>query len=250
MVYPNRIIKKGETNIAIVTAIQQQLVKHGITNVIQNGIFNNALVSAVKLFQSRNIDHHGNPLIADGIIGPITWEILFIEPMNVDPSTTPFLQKVIRMATSQMGVMEQPMGSNRGTDVEKYLKSVGLKGGHPWCMAFVYWCFDEICTSEGRQNPLVKTGGVLHQWNQTPLPKITVNDATNNPGIIKPGHIFIINHGNGRGHTGIVESVQGGFMNTIEGNTNLGQSRDGIGVFRLGTRKINSITKGFINTTL
>jgi len=250
MVYPNRIIKKGETNSNIVKAIQQQLVKHGITNVLQNGIFDNSLVSGVKLFQSRNTDHHGNPLIADGIIGPITWEILFSEPIPVDTSTTPFLQKVLDKANLQIGIMEQPMGSNRGTEVEKYLKSVGLNGGYPWCMAFVYWCFDEICTSEGKSNPLVKTGGVLHQWNNTVLPKIMINDAVNNPGIIKPGHIFIINHGNGRGHTGIVESVQGGFLNTIEGNTNLGQSREGIGVYRLRTRKINSITKGFINTSL
>jgi len=250
MVYPNRIIKKGETNITIVTAIQQQLVKHGITNVLQNGIFDTTLVSSVKLFQSRNTDQYGNPLIADGIIGPITWEILFSEPINVDTSTTPFLQNVLGIANSQIGVMEQPMGSNRGTEVEKYLMSIGLGGGYPWCMAFVYWCFDEICKSEGSQNPLVKTGGVLYQWNNTHLPKVMVRDAVNNPSIIHPGHIFIINHGNGRGHAGIVESVQGGFLKTIEGNTNLGQSREGIGVFKLENRKINSINKGFINTSI
>ncbi|MNL84947.1 hypothetical protein D3C87_2130830 [compost metagenome] len=48
------------------------------------------------------------------------------------------------------------------------------------------------------------------------------------------------------GHTGIVEKVENGFVQTIEGNSNSDGSRNGIGVFRLRFRKINSIEKGFI----
>ena len=54
-----------------------------------------------------------------------------------------------------------------------------------------------------------------------------------------------MSYGGGTGHTGIVESVSGGFINTIEGNTNESGSRNGIGVFKR-QRKINSINKGFI----
>ena len=47
------------------------------------------------------------------------------------------------------------------------------------------------------------------------------------------------------GHTGIVTSVEGGYIHTIEGNSNPEGSSNGIGVFEL-IRKISSIQKGFI----
>ena len=79
--------------------------------------------------------------------------------------------------------------------------------------------------------------------------KILAKDATANPALVKPGHIFIMSFGGGMGHTGLVESVNGGFMNVIEGNTNDNGSREGIGVFRR-VRKINSINKGFLEYKL
>lgn len=45
-----------------------------------------------------------------------------------------------RIALSQIGVRE--LGNNRG-EVAKYLASVGLGEGHPYCAAGVYWCFSE-----------------------------------------------------------------------------------------------------------
>jgi hypothetical protein len=71
-------------------------------------------------------------------------------------------------------------------------------------------------------------------------------DAINDPSKIGPGSIFIIDHGGNLGHTGIVESVNGGNLTTIDGNTNPGLSREGYGVFRLTRRKIGDITKGFL----
>lgn len=70
-------------------------------------------------------------------------------------------------------------------------------------------------------------------------------DASNNPSLLKPGQIFIIDHGRDFGHTGIIEFVEGGFIRTIEGNSNPTGSSNGIGVFQL-TRKIVKINKGFI----
>uniref|UniRef100_UPI0030CA53AE CHAP domain-containing protein n=1 Tax=uncultured Flavobacterium sp. TaxID=165435 RepID=UPI0030CA53AE len=130
--------------------------------------------------------------------------------------------------------------------VNEYLKAIGLNGGYAWCMAFVYWCFEQAAKQLNTNNPLVKTGGCLNQWNKTKQLKIVKNDAVNNPNLIVPGAVFIISYGNGYGHTGIVESIQGGYVTTIEGNTNNSGSREGIGVFKLHTRKINSINKGFI----
>ena len=45
-----------------------------------------------------------------------------------------------RIALTQIGVRE--VGNNRG-EVAKYLASVGLSEGHPYCAAGIYWCFSE-----------------------------------------------------------------------------------------------------------
>ena len=85
----------------------------------------------------------------------------------------------------------------------------------------------------------------MTHWNKTTGKKIAVADAVNKPSLVKPGHIFILNTGGASGHTGLVEKVEGGFIHTIEGNSNPAGSSNGIGVFKL-TRKINKINRGFI----
>jgi hypothetical protein len=59
--------------------------------------------------------------------------------------------------------------------------------------------------------------------------------------------LFIISLGKGLGHSGMVIETKGGRMVTIEGNTNEGGSRNGIGVFKREARKINQVNKGFID---
>ena len=45
---------------------------------------------------------------------------------------------------------------------------------------------------------------------------------------------------------GLVEQVQGVVLTTIEGNTNVNGSREGIGVFRRNGRTFGTISRGFI----
>lgn len=251
MKYPNRVIQKGEADKTIVKAIQAQLLKLNCGPIEVDGDFGGQTFSSVKLFQSRNTDIQGIPLVVDGKIGSITWQILFKETdvHQTDVAPNDLFTEVIRIANTQLGVREDPPNSNRGKDVAKYLKSVGLdanSGHYSWCMAFVYWCFKEAFDKLGKPNPLVKTGGVLRQWNETKSKKIKKADAINNPSLVKPGFVFIRNHGGGKGHTGIVVAVNGGYIETIEGNSNNNGSREGVGVFRL-TRKIASIENGFID---
>ena len=251
MQYPNRVIKKDEADKTIVMAVQKQLNAKGCGPIDEDGDYGNNTYSAVKLFQTRNSDANGNPLEADGKIGAITWATLFggNQVPAVTTSAPGLLTKAIAVAVSQIGVIEQPPFSNRGPEVDKYLLSSGLNpaGQHySWCMAFVYWCFNEAAKSLGRNNPLVKTAGCLNHWNSATCPKIKMADAMNNPSMVKPGFIFIIDHGHGNGHTGIVESVSNGMINTIEGNTNNDGSANGYGVLRL-SRKITKITKGFLD---
>jgi hypothetical protein len=45
-------------------------------------------------------------------------------------------QNIAAKALSHVGEHEQPMGSNTGPEVDKYLDYVGLPSGNPWCAAF------------------------------------------------------------------------------------------------------------------
>ena len=248
MLYPNRQIKEGETDTAIVKFVQNQLTTLGYGTFNGTGLFGPKTTYAVKLFQATHKDQHGNPLVVDGKIGAITWWALFGEEtivVNADGANT-LLSKVIEIAQTQVGVMEAPPGSNGGLQVDQYLASVGLPTGNYWCASFVYWCFENAAKELNKKNPLIKTGGCVDHWNRTKGKKILPVDAKNNPSLVKPGQIFILNFGGGQGHTGIVKKVEGGFLHTIEGNSNNDGSRNGIGVFALTTRKITSINGGFI----
>lgn len=247
MKYPNRIIKEGEANTAIVKAIQKKLMELHIGDLQGTGVYAAKTKNAIKLFQATHMDQFGNPLEVDGQVGSLTWAALFGTDTIVVTDTAPnqLLTEAVNVAISQLGVMEDPPGSNKGPIVNQYLASVGLPPGLFWCAAFVYWCFDKAAVKNGRANPLVKTGHVMTHWNKTKGKKILTAEAVDKPSLIKPGHIFMMNTGGSSGHTGIIEKVDGGFVHTIEGNSNNAGSRNGIGVFRL-QRKIAKINRGFI----
>jgi hypothetical protein len=247
MNYPNRIIRTGEQSAPVIIAIQQKLVAAGCGAFEFIGSYGPKTIAAVKLYQSTHRDEQGNLLLDDGEVGPITWGALF------GPSTVPhaeetgnvFLKEMLEVARSQIGVMEVPAGSNSGPQVDDYLLTVNCAPGAFWCAAFVYWCCKKASKNLSRVNPAYKTGGCLNHWTETNGQKIPAAEAKENPLLIKPGFIFIIDHGKGYGHTGIVEKLHGGMMTTIEGNSNPAGGRNGLGVFRI-FRKINSINKGFI----
>lgn len=247
MNYPNRIIKTGEASKPIVKAVQVRLNELGFGPLEVIGIFGPKTTNAVRLFQATHRDQNGNPLEVDGKLGSVSWAALFEEaPIHtVEESSNKLLAEAVKVALSQVGVMEDPPGSNRGQKVEEYLASTGLGGGNFWCAAFIYWCFKEASENIGKPNPLFKTAHCMTHWNKTTGKKIAVADAVNKPSLVKPGHIFILNTGGASGHTGLVEKVEGGFIHTIEGNSNPAGSSNGIGVFKL-TRKINKINRGFI----
>jgi hypothetical protein len=248
MDYPGRIIIKGENNSDTVKAIQAKLNERGFGPLEINGNFDELTESAVRLFQSQSRDSQGIPLVVDGKIGAISWTALFLAGENrpaPEPQKDELLLKVLEIAASQIGVMEDPPGSNRGPQVEKYLASAGCSPGDPWCASFLYWCFSEAAKSMGLKNPLPRTGSCIYHWENTTGKKLSGQQTTDNPALVHPGFIFIMDHGGGKGHTGIVRSVADGYLNTIEGNTNIAGSREGLAVAEL-KRKINTINAGFI----
>jgi len=145
------------------------------------------------------------------------------------------MSKIVEVAKSQLDISEVPKGSNWGPDIQKYLKSVGITSPAPWCMAFVYWC----AVQSGQSDQLVKTGGVLDQWS-----RVSKARKFTDP---KPGDIFIMDYGSGKGHTGIIDQVIGEDLHTIEGNTNDEGSREGFEVCRRIRKKTSCA--GFIRLT-
>lgn len=242
MAYPDRAVRKGDSRAEIVRLLQRRLNDVGCGPLGADGIFGDDTASAVKLFQTRR------NLLADGVVGPLTWSELFADrPVVVDRPPAGVLRAALAAALSQEGVRET--ARNRGPEVDGYLRRVGLDPAHAysWCAAFIYWSYDEGAKTIGVANPCIKTAGVLDHWAKAPAAaRVYAEDAFNDPSLIRPGSVFIVDHGAGKGHTGIVTRVVDGQIGTIEGNTNQAGSREGDGVYQK-LRTIGSINVGFLD---
>lgn len=222
-----------------VRKLQQRLNTLGYEpKLVVDGDYGPKTKAAVIWFQ-RN-----NGLLADGIVGPKTLAKLYptavassitnVSKLRPIPNPNTLDKRIsiaaMQMALSQFGVKEYS-GKNDGEAVEAFLKSTSLGKGHAWCMAFIYWCYAEAAKALKVPNPLVKTAGVLDQWNRTAKSnKIWISKK--DP--LQVGDIFIMDYGKGLGHTGIVTKVLAdGSVETIEGNTSTLGSREGNQVGKL-----------------
>jgi hypothetical protein len=150
-------------------------------------------------------------------------------------------QKVIELALSQVGVREQ--GRNRGKEVDDYIRSVGLDptlGAYPWCASFVWWLYSNAAIATGMTNPLARHASVIRLWSDTP-----VAWRTSDPSKALPGSVFCIDHGQGKGHCGVMLAIGGPWMATVEGNTNDLGGREGDGVY-LRMRSVSAVNLGWI----
>lgn len=124
---------------------------------------------------------------------------------------------------SQVGKMEHPLGSNWGHPVQEYLARVHLHEPEPWCAAFVAWCLD----SAGISNTINGASGSAQ--NKANL----VYYHTRMLQTVEPGDVGTIFFPSLHriGHTFFTDSETNGIVETIEGNSNAGGSREGVGVF-------------------
>ena len=161
-------------------------------------------------------------------IGDNTWDALFglatPAPSTPPPAAGSLRAQVLKVAAEEVGVREVPLGSNRGPRVDEYLNAVGPGLlGQPWCMAFVYSCFDEAAAALGVPNPAPRTASVLRCWqlaqSQLGADVVPAEKAKGDPSLVLPGMVFFIDTGGGHGHAGFVADVIGGTLVTIEGNT-------------------------------
>lgn len=126
------------------------------------------------------------------------------------------LSKVIEIARSELGVTENPPGSNRVKYWEDYDPKMQ---GQPWCVAFLWWVFnsagERMAFFGGGKTP---SCGTLLRWYKEQGLTVPVGE-------LRPGDIVILNFSGTKDtqHCGLVDFVlPGGWavgIRTIEGNT-------------------------------
>ncbi|MDX9980335.1 MAG: peptidoglycan-binding protein [Lentisphaeria bacterium] len=254
------LLKRGSSGPSV-ALLQRRLIELGYglltpagRSLVADGHFGPMTEEALCEFQMRHTDSAGNALSVDGIAGPLTWQALFPGtaaglPETAEPRSESerFMAATLVLAATQEGVRESPPNSNRGPEVDQYLASVGLAPGHAWCAAFVYWCSEQAARNQGRAgSPLLRTGWTpsIWSWAKARSADILPEDVLSGARKLVPGTLFLL-HGAVDGvprvkHVGLVSSAGGGWVHTIEGNTNPHGSRSGGGVCRL-RRKISTI---------
>lgn len=142
------------------------------------------------------------------------------------------VSNLVSAAEGQVGYREK---SNNDTKFGRWYGA----NNQPWCAMFVSWAFAQA----GIPLPAIQSAKgfaavrTAFDWAMANRRLSTVP---------RPGDIFLISHGGGLGHTGIVKSVNAdGTITTIEGNTNADGSRNGNGVYER-TRPVASINAGFL----
>jgi hypothetical protein len=117
-------------------------------------------------------------------------------------------QSFIDIAKSQLGVTEEY------DNITPYGKFTGADGA-PWCASFVSWAMNKAFNGNDTKAKKALRGGysaaVSTLWDQ--FKKAGAMSSTPEPGDV------VIYKNNGASHTGLVETVNGDNITTIEGNT-------------------------------
>lgn len=131
-------------------------------------------------------------------------------------ASTLLRQQLIETAIKQIGVRETS-GKNDGTMVETYLRYTGNRKGEPWCASFVSWVFAQVGLDQPRT-----------AWSPSLFPTQRLVKTGSE------GSVFGIYFTNLKriAHCGLIEKVDGSWLVTIEGNTNVEGGREGDGVYR------------------
>jgi hypothetical protein len=119
-------------------------------------------------------------------------------------------QKMLAIASAEVGQAEQPPGSNDSPRIAQYRSATAGSGVGPWCAYFVSWAAQQAGAPIGEQGQ--GFGAVAAVWDWAQRTGRTV-PAGSTP---QPGDIIVWD---GR-HIGIVESVgTDGSIHTVEGNS-------------------------------
>ena len=126
-------------------------------------------------------------------------------------------ERVRNIAKGFVGTRE--IGNNGGPWVTRFLKSVGLRPGNPWCAAFVSFCLDSA------KIKTLKTRSGLARHFISKNKTISATKVIQSNMELPPGTVVVWRRGTTTfGHVGFVDVWKGKSGTTIEGNTSSGRS--------------------------
>jgi hypothetical protein len=121
-------------------------------------------------------------------------------------------QAIVNAALPEVGVSEQPPGSNDSPRIAQYRQATAGSGVGPWCAYFASWAARQAGVPLGDQGQGFGSVSDVYAWAQK-----TGRAIPNGPGVTpQPGDLIVW----GGEHIGIVQSVDpNGTIHTIEGNS-------------------------------
>lgn len=136
--------------------------------------------------------------------------------------------KVINLAKEQIGVKENPSGSNKVKYNTEYYGKVVSGSAYPWCCVFIWWLFKELGASE-----------LFFGGNKT-ASCTTLMDYAKKNGLyvskdFKPGDLIFFNWAGNKysaNHIGICTAATKTTVTCIEGNTSLTNNDNGGAVMK------------------
>jgi CHAP domain-containing protein len=149
-------------------------------------------------------------------IDPFTTSLLGLTgstPLSPLSSTSPASttgQRALEAAEGQLGVSEQPPGSNDGPGLAQYRDAVaGASPGEPWCAYFASWAAAQAGAPIGANGQGLGSVAEITDWAGS-TGRLLPSTATP-----QPGDLMLF----GDRHVGLVESVNpNGTLTTVEGN--------------------------------
>lgn len=119
--------------------------------------------------------------------------------------------RALQLAQAEVGVTEQPPGSNDAPRIAQYRQSTAGSGVGPWCAYFVSWAAQQAGAPLGEAGQGFGAVASVWDWGQRTGRAVPASSGPPNPGDL------IVWNGT---HIGIVESVDAdGRIHTIEGNS-------------------------------
>lgn len=149
-------------------------------------------------------------------IDPFTTSLLGLTgttPLSTLPSASSSStagQRALAAAETQLGVSEQPPGSNDGPGLQTYRDAVaGAAPGEPWCAYFASWAAGQAGAPIGANGQGLGSVAEITDWAAS-TGRLLPSSATP-----QPGDLILF----GDRHVGLVQSVNpDGSLTTVEGN--------------------------------
>jgi hypothetical protein len=121
-------------------------------------------------------------------------------------------QAIVNVVSQEVGVAEQPPGSNDSPRIAQFRQATAGSGVGPWCAYFTSWAAREAGVPLGDSGQGFGRVDDVYAWAQKTGKAIPNTGADVKP---QPGDLIVWDE-----HIGVVESVgTDGTINTIEGNS-------------------------------